>query len=293
MIPDSEYLTTRELAELLRIKERKVYDLAASGQVPCTRATGKLLFSRAAVYAWLAANGEGPDNTTAEPRPNVFLGSHDPLLEWAIQASGCGIASFFDGSVSGLQRFVAREGLAASMHIFEPGSETWNVNAVSRAGGLADGVLVTFWQRSRGIIYHPRCGPIQVLSELQGKTFAGRQATAGAQVLLEHLLNQAGISPSADTFVEVAHTEADAAAMVFEGRADAASGLESYAARYHLGFLPLMMERFDVLVDRTAWFDPPFQTLLGFCRGQGFRERAAMLKGFDISGLGTIRLNRA
>jgi excisionase family DNA binding protein len=40
-----KYLTTKELAELLRIKERKVYDLAASGAVPCSKAMGKLLFS--------------------------------------------------------------------------------------------------------------------------------------------------------------------------------------------------------------------------------------------------------
>ena len=39
-----DYLTTRELADLLRIGERKVYDLAANGEVPCVRAVGKLLF---------------------------------------------------------------------------------------------------------------------------------------------------------------------------------------------------------------------------------------------------------
>ncbi|MEP3304507.1 MAG: helix-turn-helix domain-containing protein, partial [Roseibium sp.] len=40
------YLTTRELADLIRVKERKVYDLAATGDVPHSRATGKLLFPR-------------------------------------------------------------------------------------------------------------------------------------------------------------------------------------------------------------------------------------------------------
>lgn len=35
--PTERYLTVPELAELLRIKERKVYDLAASGAVPCSR----------------------------------------------------------------------------------------------------------------------------------------------------------------------------------------------------------------------------------------------------------------
>ena len=48
-----EYLTTKEVADLLRLKERKVYDLAADEVIPCTRATGKLLFSRAAVDRWL------------------------------------------------------------------------------------------------------------------------------------------------------------------------------------------------------------------------------------------------
>ena len=48
----SDYLTTRELAELLRLGERKVYDLASSGEIPCVRATGKLLFPRAEITAW-------------------------------------------------------------------------------------------------------------------------------------------------------------------------------------------------------------------------------------------------
>ena len=40
------YLTTKEVADLLRLKERKVYDLVAEGGIPCVRATGKLLFPR-------------------------------------------------------------------------------------------------------------------------------------------------------------------------------------------------------------------------------------------------------
>ena len=48
-----EFLTVRELAEVLRIKERKVYDLAASGRVPCSRATGKLLFPAGEIRAWI------------------------------------------------------------------------------------------------------------------------------------------------------------------------------------------------------------------------------------------------
>lgn len=48
---DDAYLTTRELADLLRIKERQVYDMANSVVVPCVRVIGKLLFPRQEVIA--------------------------------------------------------------------------------------------------------------------------------------------------------------------------------------------------------------------------------------------------
>src|SRR3546814_2951990 len=38
-----ELMTTREVADYLRLKERKVYDLVAGGEIPVSRATGKLL----------------------------------------------------------------------------------------------------------------------------------------------------------------------------------------------------------------------------------------------------------
>ena len=94
----TEYLTTRELAALLRIKERKVYDLAASGTVPCSKAMGKLLFPRTEIEAWIAAGRHRPESRqdirrgsaprSSFVRPNVVLGSHDPLLEWALRESG-------------------------------------------------------------------------------------------------------------------------------------------------------------------------------------------------------------
>ena len=79
-----DYLTTKEVAALLRIKERKVYDLASTGALECSRAMGKLLFPADAVHAWLSANLSGAGPAPVAARPGVFLGSHDPLLDWAL-----------------------------------------------------------------------------------------------------------------------------------------------------------------------------------------------------------------
>ena len=90
--PISPYLTTKELAQLLRLGERKVYDLASSEQVPCVRAGGKLLFARDAVEAWLQQTYSGPTLDSALDLPSIIAGSHDPLLDWALRQSGSGLA---------------------------------------------------------------------------------------------------------------------------------------------------------------------------------------------------------
>jgi hypothetical protein len=50
-------------------------------------------------------------------------------------------------------------------------------------------------------------------------------------------------------------------------------------------------ERFDLLVDRAAWFDPPLQRLFNFCRSPAFLARAAELAGYDVRGFGRVQFN--
>ena len=286
----SEYLTTRELAELLRIKERKVYDLAASGSVPCTRATGKLLFPRKEVEAWIASNATRP--ATSRPRPDVVLGSHDPLLDWALRESRCGLASYFDSSLDGLDRFEQADGIASGLHLFDADADDWNRPAVEARFSRAPVVLVEWARRARGLIVAAgREGELDGLAALRGRKVVPRQAEAGSQVLLEHLLREASIDAAEIDWTKPARSEVDAAVEVVEGRADATFGLAMLAHQYRLGFVALIDERYDLLVERRAWFEPPWQTLLEFCRSAAFREHAEELAGYAVDGRFRIRYN--
>lgn len=283
-----EYLTVKELAELLRIKERKVYDLAASGQVPVSRATGKLLFPECEVRAWIEGNRSGPRERTA--RPSVLLGSHDPLLEWAVRQSQCGLATLLDGSSDGLTRFCAGEGVASGMHIHDAASEAWNLPAVKAKASGQDAVLLAWARRRRGIVMpEGKSNAIHHLSDLKGQRLIARQAASGTAVLLDHLLKAAGISKDDIDFAAIARSEQDAVQAVAEGSADATFGLEALAKPYGLGFLPLVEERFDLLVDRRAYFEPALQRLFKFCRGKEFADRAALLGGYSVADLGEVR----
>ncbi|MFP7570168.1 substrate-binding domain-containing protein [Marivita sp. S2033] len=289
--PLDRYLTVPELAALLRIKERKVYDLASSGAVPCSKVTGKLLFPEAAVHKWLAqgqSGGSGPD----APRPAVFLGSHDPLLEWALRQSECGIATFFDGSQDGLDRFAAREGVAAALHVFDASRSDWNVPVVEDRFAAEPVVLLGFATRQRGLVVQPNlAAQIRALADLAGRRFTPRQDGAGTRTLFEHLLQEAGVADDAIRLRPVARNEADAVLDVAEGHADATFGLQALAHRHKLAFVPLIEERFDLLVSRRAYFEPPMQRFAAFLRCGDFAAQAAAMPGYSVSEAGCVRLN--
>ena len=285
------YLTTKELADLLRIKERKVYDLAASGDIPCTRALGKLLFQRTAIDAWLARHGSG-DIGTAAIFPSVFLGSHDPLLEWALRESGSGIATFFDGSLDGLERFTRAEGIATGLHIFNGETGDWNLPTVAGQFTAKPVVLLEWAWRERGLIVaNGNPEKINAVADLKHKSVVPRQPQAGSQVLLDHLLSETGLDETSLNFTHAARTETDAALAVLEGQADATFGLMSVARQYRLEFVPVIRERFDLLVWRSEWFEEPFQKFFAFCQSGAFLEKAGAMEGYDASNLGRIHFN--
>jgi excisionase family DNA binding protein len=290
----SDYLTTKELARLLRIKERKVYDLAASGEIPCSRAMGKLLFPRRAVDAWLARHGSGFTPAEVTRRAEVFLGSHDPLLDWALSESRCGLATFFDGSHDGLARFAAGEGIATGLHIHAAETKEWNVPIIRERFAGEAVVLVEWAWRERGLIVGQEAvGEIAAVADLRGRRVARRQAGAGSEGLFDHLLREAGVARADLDLTAALSSESDAALAVLEGKADAAFGLRALAARYRLAFVPVIKERFDLLVDRRAWFEPPIQQLLAFCRSAAFSARAEEMQGYDVGGLGRVLFNGA
>lgn len=281
-----EFLTVPELAELLRVKERKVYDLAASGSVPCTRATGKLLFPESEVRAWIARNQSGH----RAPRPGVFLGSNDPLLEWALRQSQCGLATYLDGSADGLRRFALGEGIATGLHIQNENDDGWNTECVARNHTHDNVVLLAWAQRERGLVYKDGLDrTVSELKDIEGLRVATRQPNSGAARHFDRLVQKAGLREF--EAVGPYFSEQDAILAVIDGAADVAFGLEFFAHRFGVSFLPVVTERFDVLVDRAAFFDPQFQKFHSFCRSEAFQKHVSTMTGYTINDVGHTRWN--
>lgn len=297
----AEFLTTREVAALLRVKERKIYELASDGTLPVRRVTGKLLFPRDEIEAWIAADrgatklsdAQHERATTLVLPPAIIVGGHDPLLEWALRESGSGIAAFLDGALDALRRGPGRDYIAAGLHIPEREKNGWNVAAVQEAFADQPVVLIEWAKRVRGLIFRTDLGrSIGSLRAVRGLRFQSRQMDSGSELVLAQLLDDAGLHKEDLHCVDtVERTEMDLAMAIADGKADVGLGIEAMARQFRQGFTPLIVERFDLLIWRKAYFDPPLQKLVRFCASEIFARRAQELGGYDITGFGTVHFN--
>lgn len=288
-----DVLTLKEAATWLRLSERALYDLARARRLPAAQIGGKWLFPRARLALWLAEQAEAGE--VAAPPPPILAGSHDPLLDWAVRQSGCGLALRAGGSLDGLAALAEDAALAAGMHLLDPDSGAFNEPAVRDVLAGRGVVGITWAWREQGLLLAPgNPAGIHQVQDLArpGLRVIGRQPRAGSHVLLMHLLAEAGLRLEAIGFLpEPALAEDEVAAAVAEGRADAGFGIRAEAAARGLDFVPLVRERFDLVMRRRAYFEPALQALFRFARSAPFAARAQRMGGYDITQTGQVAFN--
>lgn len=289
-------LTTGEAADYLRLKERKLYELVADGAIPCTKVTGRWLFPQAELDRWLAASVVLPDGVSRAQAMPIVGGSHDPLLEWVLRESGCGLATLPEGSERGLERFAAGELVAAAIHLHALGeADDPNVAAVGGHAHLHDAVLIAFARREQGLLVAPG-NPLKLarLADVLSRQArcALRPQGAGAQLLLLVLLDRAGARLDQLTPGPTCPTGPDIAQAIRGGHADCGVATRSVANAAGLDFVPLAWERFDLVLRQRDYFRPALQTLFAFLRRPALAARAAELGGYDVTMAGEVRCAR-
>ena len=289
-----QLLTTAEAAEYLRLKERKLYELVAENAIPCTKVTGRWLFPRAELDHWLSTSLHRPSGLVRpEPMP-IVGGSHDPLLEWALRESRSGLATLAEGSEAGLERFIQGELIAAAIHLHALDKDSdANVEAMRTRGNLHDAVLISFLRREQGLLVAGG-NPLAVRSIGDAAKRHARIATrpkgAGAQLLLIALAQQSGLKLDQLSLVEPpCPTGNDVAQAIRAGRADCGIAPRSVANAAGLEFVPLLWERFDLVIRQRDYFRDPVQTFVRFFHTSALKARAEELSGYDLSDIGRVR----
>jgi putative molybdopterin biosynthesis protein len=230
-------------------------------------------------------------------RSIVAVGSHDLSLDLLAQhlaerAPGMRLTSANVGSLGGLIALRRQEAHLAGSHLLDPETGEYNWAYVRRYLPDQDVVLVTLVEREQGFIV-PAGNPAGLAGwddlcrhELR---FVNRQRGAGTRVLLDYELGQRGLDPSTlPGYGREEYTHLAVAAAVASGTADFGLGIRAAANALQLGFVPLTLERYDLVIPRQQYASRLLQPLLDLLSDGEFRAAVAAMPGYRVSRMGEL-----
>jgi putative molybdopterin biosynthesis protein len=170
------------------------------------------------------------------------------------------------------------------------GGATDNASLALRALPGRNALLANLARWRLGLVV-PAGNPLSVVSGADilrpGLRFARREAGTGADKLVHELAAAEGVArplfpgPMASGHAEVA-------LLVRSGAADVGVAIESVALAAGLGFVPLVEERFDLVIAADIAETAPVSQLLDVLKDRAFRADAAELPGYDIELCGHV-----
>ena len=122
-----------------------------------------------------------------------------------------------------------------------------------------------------------------------GITFINRQRGSGTRLLIDQLLEEAGVDlQTLAGYQTEEFTHAAVAAYVASGMADAGFGVEPAARQFNLDFIPVAKERYFLICRDETLQLPESQELVGLIRGPAFKELISGLAGYSAPRAGEI-----
>jgi len=119
--------------------------------------------------------------------------------------------------------------------------------------------------------------------------FVNRQVGSGTRMLLELMLQAAGVSPhDIGGFASAEFTHSAVAAYIASGMADVGIGVRTAAQRFNLDFIPLVRERYFFAMRSDAAKDPLIRQFIAILQLPAYHARVDELTGYDASDTGAI-----
>jgi putative molybdopterin biosynthesis protein len=289
-----KFITTREVADLLKVNEKMVYSLVSEKGLPATKITGKWLFPRRLVGEWLETNivnGPVKSAMSSDNGQLLLAGSDDPLFQKTLSLfhrKVSGTVAFFAnvGSMGGLKSL--RRGLChiGVCHLLQDDREEYNFDFAEQELDNSP-VFMNFSKREQGILVQ-KGNPhdIKTIADLAkgGVSIVNRPLGTGTRLLLDYEIAKSDISAKeVKGYDREMSRHIDAGLEIVAGRADAAPAIRAVAGMLDLDFIPLRWERFDLLISRDRFFEQGIQKFVGILHDKEFVKLANSFDGYDIS----------
>ncbi len=297
-----ELFNTKEVARYLGINEKQVYALIKARRIPATRLTGKWVFPKKLLDEWIETDarralGKARERSRRIDGAILAAGSDDPvlgLLAGSLRRVDPGLVLFVAavGSTEGLKALNRGYTDVAFTHLLDPETGEYNVPLLPRLVPDRQAAAVNVFHRQVGLVVakgNPK--GLRAVSDLKkkGVRLVNRQAGSGTRQLLDSELARARVEAARiEGYGTEVCTHHEVALAVHAGEADVGVAAASAARLLDLGFVPLREERFDMVVDRAAFFEQRIQALIDLLGSKDFRSQVSRLGGYDFRDCGKL-----
>jgi putative molybdopterin biosynthesis protein len=301
-----EMMSTKEVAKYLGIHEKQVYALIKSKKIPSTRVTGKWVFPRKLIDEWIVSNAKtGLEQARKKSRKIegalLASGSNDPILDMLYTYMKKSYPEFYifsanTGSTDGLKALNMGYTDIAWSHLFDPKSGEYNIPLLSNYLTNVKPVVVNLFRRDLGfVVSHKNPFHIRGFEDLtqKGVRLINRQKGSGTRVLLDHHLKKLQISPSnINGYEKEVYTHFEVGLSILSKEADVGIATIAVSKLLGLPFIPVTQESFDMILDRSTFFEKGIQAFIEILNSQEFRNRVERLGSYDFKSSGKILFSR-
>ena len=298
----SELMNTKEVAKYLDIHEKQVYALIKAGKMPCTRVTGKWIFPLRLIDEWIESSAhdglrEARRRVNSIDGALLASGSNDPALDMLLTAikkdhPDFNIFSANTGSVAGLEALNSGLTDMAFSHLFDAESGEYNIPFLKRYCPDQTPVVVNLFYRQIGFVLSKDIpGTFQGWQNLADKKirFVNRQKGSGIRLVIDQELERLGIDDTSIAGYEnEVYTHFEVGLSIVSGEANVGIASAAIASLMDLHFLPLSQERFDMVLSKETFFQPPVQAFIETIQSDAFKKRVEKIGHYNFKDSGRI-----
>ena len=301
-------LSTQDVANMLHVSKSTIYDLIRKGEIHSYKVGRKVRFTQDDVDAYIARSRHehstrpvrrvDTHSTLLTPEqatePDVILSGQDVLLDVLasfLQQAGVNTARTYLSSFEGLLSLYQDNVHVTACHLYD--GHDCNTEYVRRLMPGVSAVLINLSYRTQG--FYVQTGNPKAIRgwddlKRQDIRILNRRPGSSARVLLDVHLKELGIRPkTVSGYDKIMKSHLTMAAAIAEGEADLAIGTERISRQMDgIDFIPLLKERYDLVIKKDALETPAMQALLKTLNNPVFRKEVAAFSGNDYRDLGKI-----
>ena len=301
-------LSTQEVAEILHVSKSTIYDLIRKGEIHSYKIGRKVRFTQDDVDAYIARSRHEHSTMpvkridthstllTPDPEelPEIIIAGQDVVLDIlanSLQQEGVTTGRTYLSSFEGLLSLYQDKVQVTACHLFD--GKGYNSSYVRALMPGIPAVMVNVSYRTQGF-YIQKGNPKRITGWEDLKrgdiTVLNRRPGSSARILMDTQLKRMKVpASSVKGYDRIMKSHLTMAAAVAAGEADLAIGTERISRQMEgIDFIPLMSERFDLVIKKEALETVPVQTMLKILNSAVFRKEISRFSGNDYRHLGTV-----